>query len=373
MAAGEQGADQALLQILQEGVETGVFPGAVAAVGRLKGEGSVCAQACAGVFEPGGAAVEIDTFYDLASLTKPVVATVALRLAQAGRIDLHAPAARWVHEIAGLPGGEASLAQLLSHRAGLVAWEALFEQIPDQPGSERARGYVLRAAASRRDPAAPADPTSVGSVYSDLGYLVAGEALARAAGLGLEALVRREVGEPLGIADQLFYAAALSDDARTALRLRVAPTEQCALRARLPRGEVHDENCAAFGGICGHAGLFGTAQAVLAFGLAMLSALGGRSGWLDQALVRWALTPLPGGGHVVGWDTRSGEGSSAGSLFSERSFGHLGFTGTSLWCDPVRNVCAVLLSNRVHPTRENIAIRAFRPRFHDLVAGLALA
>jgi CubicO group peptidase (beta-lactamase class C family) len=356
MIADEQGADQALLQLLQEGVATGVFPGAVAAVGRLKDGGSVRAQACAGLLEPGGAAVEIDTFYDLASLTKPVIATVALRLSQAGRIDLHAPAARWVHEIAGLPGGEASLAQLLSHRAGLVAWEAFFEQIPDLPGSERARGYVLRAAASRRDPNAPLDPTRTTSVYSDLGYLIVGEALSRAAGVGLETLVQREIADPLGIADRLFYAAALAGDARTALRLRVAPTEHCALRGRLPRGEVHDENCAAFGGICGHAGLFGTAQAVLEFGLAMLNALGGRSGWLDQALVRWALRPLPGGGHVVGWDTRSGEGSSAG-----------------LWCDPVRGLCAVLLSNRVHPTRENLAIRAFRPRFHDLVAGLALA
>jgi CubicO group peptidase (beta-lactamase class C family) len=358
--------------MLQEGVETGVFPGAVAAVGQLKDGGSVRIEACAGVLEPGGAAVERDTFYDLASLTKPVVATVALRLSQRGAIDLHVPAARWLPELAGLPGGEASLAQLLSHRAGLVAWEAFYKQIPDVPGSDAARSYVLQAAASRADPAAQPAPALAGSVYSDLGYLVAGEALARAAGLGLDLLVLREVAEPLSIADRLFYAASLPDIAREALRARAAPTELCALRGRLPRAEVHDENCAAIGGICGHAGLFGTAQAVLEFGLALLAALAGRSGWLDQALLRWALTPLPGGGHVVGWDTRSGEGSSAGTLFSDRSFGHLGFTGTSIWCDPVRDLCAVLLSNRVHPTRENIAIRAFRPRFHDLVAGLSL-
>jgi CubicO group peptidase (beta-lactamase class C family) len=370
MGTGEQVASQALLRILQEGVETGVFPGAVAAVGQLKDGGSVCVEACAGVLEPAGAAVERDTFYDLASLTKPVVATLALRLSQRALIDLHAPAARWLPELAGLPGGEASLAQLLSHRAGLLAWEAFYEQIPDVPGSDAARRYLLQAAASR---VAPATPALAGSMYSDLGYLVAGEALARAAGLGLDLLVLREIAEPLGIADRLFYAASLPEGARAGLRARVAPTELCALRGRLSRAEVHDENCAAFGGICGHAGLFGTAQALLEFGLALLVALDGRSGWLDQALLRWALTPLPGGGHVVGWDTRSGEGSSAGTLFSERSFGHLGFTGTSIWCDPVRGLCAVLLSNRVHPTRENIAIRAFRPRFHDLVAGLSLA
>jgi CubicO group peptidase (beta-lactamase class C family) len=159
----------------------------------------------------------------------------------------------------------------------------------------------------------------------------------------------------------------------------VAPTELSSRprqtrggpRERLLRAEVHDDNCAAFGGIAGHAGLFGTAQAVLQFGLAALQALDGRSTWIDQALLRWALAPRPGGGHVLGWDTRSGQGSSAGSLFSPRSFGHLGFTGTSIWCDPVRALCAVLLSNRVHPTRENIAIREFRPRFHDMAAELA--
>jgi serine-type D-Ala-D-Ala carboxypeptidase len=373
MAANGEDASQALLRMLQEGVDEGVFPGAVAAVGQLTESGVARAEACAGRLEPGGAAVEIETFYDLASLTKPVVATLALRLAQRGVIDFSAPAARWLPELRGLPGAQASLAQLLSHRAGLVAWEAFYQRIPDLPGSAAARDFMLRAAAAGRDPSAPPDPTQVASVYSDLGYLLVGEVLARAAGAGLDALVLREVAAPLGIADRLFYAAALADHGLAALRVRVAPTESCALRGRVPRAEVHDENCAAFGGICGHAGLFGTARAVRELGLAVLRALGGEAAWLDPALLRWALTPQPGGGHVLGWDTRSGEGSSTGRLFSERSFGHLGFTGTSLWCDPTRALCAVLLSNRVHPTRENIAIRAFRPRFHDLVAGLALA
>jgi CubicO group peptidase (beta-lactamase class C family) len=133
---------------------------------------------------------------------------------------------------------------------------------------------------------------------------------------------------------------------------------------------VHDENCFVFGGVAGHAGLFGQADAVLDFGLALLDALEGRSRWLDQGLLRWALRPLVGGGHVVGWDSKSAEGSSAGSLFSSRSFGHLGFTGTSIWCDPARALCVVLLTNRVHPTRENIKIRAYRPRFHDAVVKL---
>jgi CubicO group peptidase (beta-lactamase class C family) len=171
----------------------------------------------------------------------------------------------------------------------------------------------------------------------------------------------------LGIGAEVFYAAALAPALRGDFLARVAPTEHCEFRGRVVRGEVHDENCAAYGGIAGHAGMFGRADAVLDFGLAMLDALAGRSCWLDQALVRWAVRPRPGGGHVVGWDTPSAQGASAGSLFSLRSFGHLGFTGTSIWCDPTRGLCAVLLSNRVHPTRENIRIRTYRPRFHDAI------
>ena len=128
---------------------------------------------------------------------------------------------------------------------------------------------------------------------------------------------------------------------------------------------MHDENCSAFGGVSGHAGMFGPAAPVLAFGLELLRVLRGESSWLPAERLRWALSPREGGGYVAGFDTKSRQGSSAGALFSEQAFGHLGFTGTSLWCDPERELCAVLLSNRVHPTRENIQIRALRPRFHD--------
>ncbi len=354
-----------LTLLLHEGVHEGVFPGAVAALGFREGSVVQRLGACAGALTPGGAFAELDTLYDLASLTKPFVAVSALRLSQSGVVDLQAPVSEVLPELADTPGGEANLARLLSHRAGLAPWGALFRECKDPPGSVEARRFMLREAATRvhTEPAA-------GSVYSDLGYLVAGETLARASGLSLAELVRREVTGPLGIAEEVFYAAELSPEDRAGLRGRTAPTEHCAFRGRTPHAEVHDENCFAFGGIAGHAGLFGQADAVLHFGLSLLEALDGRSRWLDQALLRWALRPLAGGGHVVGWDTKSADGSSAGSSFSARSFGHLGFTGTSIWCDPVRALCVVLLSNRVHPTRENIKIRAYRPRFHDAVVEL---
>ncbi len=353
--------------LLAEGVRDGVFPGAVAAVGRLAERGSVRVLARAGRLAPGELEVALATPYDLASLTKPFVAVSALRLAQKRQVDLSAPVSRHLPELEGTQGGESSLTALLSHRAGLSAWAGLYREHSALPGSAEMKRFMLHAAATRVDPSAASG--AIDSVYSDLGYIVAGEALTRAAGMALDQLVRREVTGPLGIDQHVFYAARLREAEREDLRARAAPTEACGYRGRIVRGEVHDENAYAFGGIAGHAGLFGNANAVLSFGLAVLDALEGRSRWLDLALLHWALAPR-GGGYVVGWDTKSPEDSSAGQLFSERSFGHLGFTGTSLWCDPTRRLCAVLLSNRVHPTRDNVAIRVFRPRFHDLVASL---
>jgi CubicO group peptidase (beta-lactamase class C family) len=354
-------------------------------VGRLADEvsvqqGSLRVTARGGVLAPGEPAVELDTPYDLASLTKPFVAITALRLVQKSVVELDTPLRRIMPELEGTVGGEGTLTELLSHRAGLLPWSGLYRESEAPLGSDERKRTMLLAAASlglrAEDPRAevrsPDGRRGNESVYSDLGYLLAGQALSRAAGLPLDELVRREVTAPLGMDSQVYYAASLGEGARETLRRQVAPTELCAWRGGVVRGEVHDENAHAFGGIAGHAGLFGTASAVMRFGLALLLALEGRSSWLDQGLLRWALRPrdkIPGG-YVVGFDTKSREGSSAGELFSERSFGHLGFTGTSIWCDPTRRLCAVLLSNRVHPTRENIAIRAFRPRFHDAAAEL---
>lgn len=367
--AGTRELEALLILALREQV----FPGAVCAVGQLSEDGSgsdgtVRVVARGGLLAPGEAQVELSTPYDLASLTKPFVATAALRLVQRRVVDLHEPVWRMLPELEQTPGGEASLAQLLSHRAGLLPWSGLYAESTEPVGSPARKRFMLREAATRLAEGRRSDE----SVYSDLGYLIAGEALSRASSLPLDQLVQREVTTPLGLAGQIYYAAALSEGARATLREQVAPTELCSFRGGVVRGDVHDENAYAFGGIAGHAGLFGTATAVLGFGLAVLRALEGRSTWLDQGLLRWALTPRgkTPGGYVVGWDTKSVEGSSAGDQFSERSFGHLGFTGTSIWCDPPRRRCAVLLSNRVYPTRDNRAIRDFRPRFHDAAAEL---
>jgi CubicO group peptidase (beta-lactamase class C family) len=133
------------------------------------------------------------------------------------------------------------------------------------------------------------------------------------------------------------------------------------------QGEVHDENAFALGGVCGHAGLFGAARDVLALGARALDCLAGDASWLAPERMAWMIAPRPGGAHRLGWDARGAHAPSSGSAMGPRTFGHLGFTGTSLWCDPDADVAVALVTNRVHPTRENGAIRSLRPALHDAV------
>jgi CubicO group peptidase (beta-lactamase class C family) len=206
-------------------------------------------------------------------------------------------------------------------------------------------------------------PPGSQSVYSDLGVILLGEILERAAGRPLEDFVRERVFEPLGMHDTLFRPPA-------SLAARIAPTEFDPWRGRMVRGEVHDENAFALGGAAPHAGLFGTAGDLSRFAQMLLS-----GGVLDDRRIVSRETVelftrragIPGSDRALGWDTRSAEGSSAGTFFSSRSFGHTGFTGTSIWIDPERNLFVILLTNRVYPTRENNLIRQARPAVADAV------
>jgi len=345
-------------RLLRAGVAGHVFPGATCCIARRdRGRWSYHTVA-AGSLGAGLGKVAPDTPYDLASITKAFVATTALRMVEAGLVapDLTVGAA--LSDVRGEPGEAATLEQLLSHRSGLAAWGGLYLDVPHEPGSPAARRWVLNEAARR-------EGRGVGQCeYSDLGYILAGEIIGRA-GRGLPQALAEHVTGALGIRDRVVYAAALSPDAREALARRAAPTERCEWRGRLLRGEVHDENCAALGGVSGHAGLFGDAAAVARFGVEMLDARAGRSEFLSAATIEGALADRGGGSYRLGWDVKSGPDSAAGRRASERTFGHLGFTGTSLWCDPEREVVVALLTNRVHPSRANQKIRAFRPAFHD--------
>ena len=147
---------------------------------------------------------------------------------------------------------------------------------------------------------------------------------------------------------------------------QIAPTEDDPWRGRLLHGEVHDGNAAALGGVAGHAGLFGTAQAVGQVTKAWLDSYSGKPSLFQRDVVRQFVKAQPGTSWGLGWDTPS-QPSSSGQWFSPESFGHLGFTGTSIWIDPIKELEVIFLSNRVHPTRENQAIKTFRPKLHDVI------
>lgn len=346
--------------MLKAGVTGNVFPGGVACIGWREAGVPVFVEAWAGKLSAELGGVSARTLYDLASVTKPFVAMTALRLLETGKIALDTRADRMLPDVRGGVGGESTLEMLLSHRSKLSAWGGLFLDVPHDIGSPAARRWILSEASRRRKET----PDSV--VYSDLGYLIAGEAVSRQMGKALDYLVRTEITEPLGISNDVFFPASFPPDKRAPIVARSAPTEWCEWRGRLVRGEVHDENAAAFGGVAGHAGLFGTARGVAQFGRTMLEVLAGRSNFIPTADLANALRDRGDGDpHRLGWEAKSDTDSSAGKRMGADSFGHLGFTGTSVWCDPTNDVVVALLSNRVHPSRANEKIRGFRPAFHD--------
>jgi CubicO group peptidase (beta-lactamase class C family) len=296
----------------------------------------------------GGATERI---FDLASLTKPMT---ALAVARSG-MDRAAPIASLLNEAR---GSDVSIEMLLAHRAGLEAHVKLYAPLLD--GGRVDKEEALRAAArATRGDFAP--------LYSDLGYLLVGEALARHVGArDAGEAIEQLVALPLGLGDELGTARAL--EARSIdFATRVVPTEEVGWRGGVVRGRVHDENAWALAGDggCGHAGMFGTIRAVLVFATAAHD-------WIaNDASYEWLVRPRPGGDLRAGFDGKSASGSSAGDRAGPRTFGHLGFTGTSVWIDPDAHAAVSLLTNRVHPTRDNALIRAARPEAHDALWALA--
>jgi CubicO group peptidase (beta-lactamase class C family) len=315
-------------------------------------------SACAGALARGEATVNDRTAYDLASITAAFVGTAALRMAARRVLDLDATVESILPDVRGGVLGDATIRDLLWHRGGLAPWGGLYLDVPHELGSPAARRWVLSEAARR-----PGEARSARRERSDLGYIVAGEAIARVAKSSLDEVVRSEVLAPLGIEDEVLYPGALPAEKRAVFTRQAPPTERCEWRGRLVRGDVHDENAAALGGVAGHAGLFGTAQAVALFGRAVLDSLLDRGSFLEKNALQAALAD-PGDGSPLrfGWELR---GKACGRRMSARSFGQLGLTGTSLFCDPERDVVVVLLTNRICPSRANEKIDGFRPAFHD--------
>ncbi len=310
-----------------------------------------------------------EPIFDLASLTKPMTAFAVAH----SRLARGAVLGDVLAEARGTASERAPVELLLAHRAGLAAHLPLYE--PVVRGAAIDRDVALRAAADARraDAAGPVPETGFLPVYSDLGFILVGEALARVEG-GRDAgeVVERSVVRAIGREHDLGTARSL--EARGIdFASRVRPTEVVAWRGGEVRGRVHDENAWALtkDGGSGHAGMFGTVRAVLAFACAVHDAVERGTGPLAGPDLEWLVRERPGGTLRAGFDGKSETGSSAGELAGPRTYGHLGFTGTSFWIDPDAEAVVAVLTNRVHPTRDNTLIRAARPAVHDALFAIA--
>jgi len=358
------GGLEAVDGLVEAGVESRAFPGGVLAVGR---DGALVHLRAFGrlSYDADAPPVAADTLYDLASLTKVVVTTtLSMVLVDEGKLDLDARVHAFFPAFSGPAKELVTIRQLLTHSGGLQWWAPLYKEVKGKPA------YLGRIVAMDL-----AYAPGTKSVYSDLGIILLGDILERVGGMPFEAMARTRVFRPLEMMDAQYRPPA-------DLLPRIAPTEDDPWRGRVVRGEVHDENAAALGGVAPHAGLFATASdlAHLAEMLLDGGSFGGRR-IVSRATVELFTerAGVPASSRALGWDTPTDEAgerssapgqpgySSAGSLLSPRSFGHTGFTGTSMWMDPERGLYVILLTNRVHPTRDNDRIREVRARVADAV------
>lgn len=346
-------------RLMQAGLAQHNFPGAVLAVAR--GDELIFEQAYGWADLFSARPMRPDTCFDLASLSKPLATVLAvMALVRGGKLELDQACGDFCPQFEGSDKASITIRQLLQHRSGLPPWQPFFMELRSRAFEERTPALhgLLRQIPLQTPPGKKA-------AYSDLGYMVL-HAVVEAAGQNdLCAQVHRDVYAPLGIGDLFF------NDTRRPIAApqRFAATQFCPWRGKLMLGHVDDDNAYICGGIAGHAGLFGTAAAVIRLLQALSAAEHGEdhAGVFDPALVRHFFHSSAGERWALGFDTPEQKGSSAGRYFPQDSVGHLGFTGTSFWVHRHKRIAVVLLSNRVHPWRFNDGIRAFRPLLHDAV------
>ncbi len=342
---------------MRQAAARGVFPGAVLLVAL---GGRVLVHRAYGVTDfESGRDVTAATVFDLASLTKPLATALCLlRLAEQKRVAIARPLSRFLPAFGGGDKAGVTLAHLLRHTAGLPDHRPFFRALVTLPAGERAAALEERI---RREPLL--FPPGARTLYSDLGFMLLGRVVEAVTGRPLDQAAAELVYRPLGLEGELFFLpAAAPRPARS-----FAATERCPFRGRLLCAEVHDENAWALGGVAGHAGLFGTAAGVFGLLEELRRARQGRGRLFSAAAAAAFLRPRTAGGRALGFDVPQEPDPSCGRGFSPQSVGHLGFTGTSFWLDLERGLAVVLLTNRVHPSRENLLIRAFRPALHQAV------
>jgi len=362
-------------QAVNEAVEQGAIPGAAIVVRKgdeIAFEGAFGYRALV----PERSPMRLETVFDLSSLTKPLATTIGVMLlTRDGKMRLDERVTRFFHNFGVHGKGYVTFRQLLAHCSGLAAWHPFYQQIAEVErggkvnfmASRGAKEFVYEEIHREKPESTPGTKAN----YSDLNFILLGEAVEQVSGVALNRFCRDKIFRPLELRATDFIDISLVRTRRLEpVPEMFAPTSVCVLRKRLLVGEVEDENAFAMGGVAGHAGLFAPVREVDRIAHELMRCYAGRSDFVPQKIVREFWTrdkTVQGSTWALGWDSPSPEYSSSGHHFSPEAVGHLGFTGTSIWIEPAREIAVSILTNRVHPKRDNQAIRDFRPKIHDLV------
>jgi len=344
--------------LMKDAVSDGIFPGGVLLVSQ---NGDVMLHEAFGVGDlTTGMPVSTRTIFDLASLTKPLATTLAvMKLVEGGFLSLDHTLGDLLPACRGTDKTGISVRNLLYHSSGLPDYRTYFKELAKEVPTGRRDSILIRVL---NEPLS--HPVGEKVVYSDLGFILLRGIVETVSGCRLDDIVRDKIYLPLQLTDLFFVNVENPLPGE-----RFAATEDCPWRHRRIRGVVHDENAYSVGGVDGQAGLFGTAADVHSLLVEMLATYsGGRSHHIFKSgLLREFLDYGRDTERALGFDRPAAKGSAGGSYLSRNSVGHLGFTGTSFWMDLDRSIIMILLTNRVHPRRDNEKIRVFRPILHDAI------
>jgi len=344
--------------LMKQAVSNEVFPGGVLLVSAARSKIFFQAYGYANIFS--GRLMTRDTVFDLASFTKPLATTLAIiKLISQEKLELSQHLGSILAQFNSTDKGRITIENLLYHNSGLPDYRPYYKVLNTL--EPNLRKDVLRQLLVK-EPLIHSPGNQV--IYSDIGFMILCWVIEQVSGNRLDRFVTKEVYHPLGL-ENLFFV----DLDSTPRQIKFAATERCSWRNILLEGAVHDDNAYVLGGIQGHAGLFGTAQDVLSLLSELMAAYLGSpcAGVFDRDLIQMFFKRHEHTGRALGFDTPSPIDPSCGQYFSKNTVGHLGFTGTSFWMDLDRNVMIVLLTNRVHPSRSNDKIKAFRPKLHDRI------
>lgn len=339
-------------RVINKGIRDRVFPGAVVLVWK---DGQVIYENSFGklTYDESSPQVKLNTIYDLASLTKVIATTTATMICiDRGLLNSDDKVIKFIPEFGNYDKEKITIKNLLLHNSGLPAWKKFY-----------GRNLSYNDVISEIFSSSLENKTGEKTVYSDLGIITLGKIIEKVTGKTLDVFCNEEIFKPLGMNLTFF-------NPTDSLKKLCAPTEKDDYwRMKTLQGEVHDETSAMLGGVAGHAGLFSTVEDISRL-MAMLMSKGTlngkeyiKSSTIELFTSRYAKEST----RALGWDTKSDSGSSAGNYFSKSSFGHTGFTGTSIWADPEKKLFVIFLTNRVHPTRENSGIVKLRPALHNAI------